>query len=80
MSAPHYQILVLPEVLTKLEEIAKKTCRVETLMTRGGDGLDFHDIHVANLLSMLHSAYYEGFSAGMKKAEKIYDAWDMLKK
>ena len=70
MFKPHYHINGKPEVIAALEEIAKRECFVETLQTRGRDGLDFHDISAASLLAALHEAYYTGLNAGMQLAIK----------
>lgn len=70
MFKPHYYINGKPEVIAALEAIAKQQCFVETLQTRGSDGLDFHDISAASLLAALHEAYYTGFNAGMNFAIK----------
>ena len=45
-----------------LERIAKKWFNVETLETRGSDGLDFYDVSVG----CMKSALDEAFKAGME--------------
>jgi hypothetical protein len=69
-----YYIKGNPQVIKLLEKIAKEECNVETLQTRFSDGLDFHDIGVASLLSALHAAYYAGLNKGMQISHNHYDA------
>lgn len=52
--------------------IAQKHLDIETLETRHGDSLDFHDVAVWRLKEALHAAFMAGCEAGlqMPKASK----------
>jgi hypothetical protein len=52
------------KMLKRLEEIAKRHLRVETLETRNSDSLDFHDMAIWGIRDALVSAYMAGFTAG----------------
>lgn len=43
-----------------IETIAIELLFVEVLETRGSDGLDFHDLHVACIRAALEAAYEAG--------------------
>ena len=47
-----------------LERIAKKWFNVETLETRGSDGLDFYDVSVFCMKSALDEAFKAGLEVG----------------
>lgn len=47
-----------------LEKIAKKWFNVETLETRGSDGLDFYDVSVGCMKSALDEAFKAGMEVG----------------
>jgi len=51
-----------------LERIARETLMIETLETRGSDGLDFHDLPAWALRKALRRA----FSAGYERAVEDY--------
>ena len=53
----------------QLLAIVKFQIGIETLETRKSDSLDFHDIAVWDLSTMLHKAY----SAGYEDAVEVYD-------
>jgi hypothetical protein len=59
------EMTTVPEQYNQLlETIAKKWFNVETLETRGRDGLDFYDVSVG----CMKSALDEAFRAGMEIA------------
>lgn len=55
----------LPEVKQKLEEIAKRILRVETLETRKSDSLDFYDTAVWSMKEALEEAFMAGFDSAL---------------
>lgn len=46
--------------------IAQKHLDIETLETRHGDSLDFHDVAVWRLKEALHAAFMAGCEAGLQ--------------
>jgi hypothetical protein len=46
--------------------IAQKHMDIETLETRHGDSLDFHDVAVWRLKEALHAAFMAGCEAGLQ--------------
>lgn len=54
---------------TKIEAIAKEILDLETLETRHGDSLDFHDLAVWQLKAALEAAY----KAGAESAKRYYE-------
>lgn len=44
--------------------IAKKHLRIDTLLDRHSDRLDFHELHVNAIRDALAAAYNAGFAAG----------------
>lgn len=51
-----------------LEKIAKEHLHIETLETRKGDSLDFHDCAVWQIEAALQAAYEAGRAAGGQKS------------
>ena len=52
----------------KIEEIAKKYLRIDSLETRMSDSLDFHDCSVWNIKAALEAAYNAGSNKGYVEA------------
>lgn len=50
--------------LAAATEAARKRLGLETLVTRGRDALDFHDISVASLRDVIDMAFEIGLKAG----------------
>lgn len=57
----------------KLEAIAKKWFDVETLETRGMDGLDFYDVSVGCIKKALHEAFSVGLEIGVRASINHFD-------
>jgi hypothetical protein len=52
---------------TLFETIARKVLRIPTLVTRGRDALDFHEVCVHSIKEALHLAYLAGCAATAKQ-------------
>lgn len=52
----------------ELETIARAELGLETLLERGGDSLDFHDLAVWSVRAALEAAYAAGRVAGAREA------------
>jgi len=52
---------------TLLETIAREELLIPTLVTRGRDALDFHDVGVVSLKRALRRAYVAGCDATAKR-------------
>lgn len=52
------------ELFALFEDIARQGCDIDTLRTRNRDSLDFHDISVRALLTMMTAAYDAGLRDG----------------
>ncbi len=50
----------------QLEEIARRTLRVETLETRNSDHLDFHEASVREIHDALQAAYEAGRDSAIR--------------
>ena len=61
----------IPEQYNQLlETIAKKWFNVETLETRGRDGLDFYDVSVGCMKSALDEAFRSGMEIAIRTTVK----------
>jgi hypothetical protein len=54
------------QLLVLFEEIVSERLSIPTLQRRGRDFLDFHDISVWGLLTVLQDAYDAGVKAGRR--------------
>ncbi|MEN9587018.1 MAG: hypothetical protein RIT15_593 [Pseudomonadota bacterium] len=54
-----------PELLEALTRISARHFGIETLITRGMDSLDFHDVSVSSIEAALREAYLAG-QAGLE--------------
>jgi hypothetical protein len=54
------------QLLLLFEQIALERLSIPTLQRRGRDFLDFHDISVWGLLTVLEDAYNAGLKAGRR--------------
>lgn len=52
---------------TQLEILVKKYINADTIHTRNSDSLDFYDVHIANIISMINDAYDIGVSDAKSK-------------
>lgn len=66
----HVPFSELEELRHDLETIARETLGLETLADRGGDDVDFHDLHVGNVRDALAAAYAVGFAAATAQAAR----------
>ncbi len=60
----------LEEISPELEKIAHGALGLDTLADRGGDDVDFHDLHVAAIREALELAYAAGHAAGIAEARR----------
>ena len=60
-------------MIKKLEEIAKRNLRVETLEVRNSDGLDFYDCSIWGIRGALADAYNAGYQSAIADAKKVLD-------
>ena len=58
----------LEELRDELETIAAAELGLDTIADRGGDDLDFHDLHVAAVRDALEAAYQAGHAAAIAEA------------
>ena len=70
MTTQRVPTLSEPEIDLLLEFIARDHLMIETLEVRHRDGLDFHEVSVANLKSALLAAFDAGRRADRRKAAR----------
>lgn len=55
-----------PRVQALFEKLAEKHLGIETLQVRNSDRLDFHDVGVASLASLMAEVFEAGMAAGIE--------------